>query len=238
MGLDLIVGVVAACPDADDRTNLRKQFAAINKRLAHFGLPPHDENERLRKPYAVQMYGYAGLHYLRRAAAHLYFEGKLPESVVEPADDEDGAVAWESPRVKQWYESLADDADDSPYITYTTRSKAGSRFEHLMMHSDCEGYYVPVPFDRVLPHVKGMSRVAGGELGSSHALMRECEVLAKAMKLPLRLDPESEEVWEAAEDQGRGGRGWRRYGVESFTCLALYRACKFSIKHRAAIVFS
>jgi hypothetical protein len=54
---------------------------------------------------------------------------------------------------------------------------------------------------------------------------------------PFGIDPESEELWQASDQQGEGA-GWRRYGVESFTCVRLLAAARESLKRGAAVVFA
>jgi hypothetical protein len=80
-------------------------------------------------------------------------------------------------------------------------------------------------------------KVAGEMIGSAHCLLRECKRLADALAIPHGIDPESDELWEAADSQGEGD-GWHRYGVESFTCVRLSHACEASIRSGAALVFA
>ena len=101
------------------------------------------------------------------------------------------------------------------------------------MHSDAEGFYVPVEFDDVL----FSDDVPGTMLGSSQGLVRECEELARSLDIPPGLDPESDELWQASEEQGTG-EGWRQYGVESFTCVRLLAAARESVQRGAAVVFA
>jgi hypothetical protein len=76
-------------------------------------------------------------------------------------------------------------------------------------------------------------------IGSSIRLKQELEVLAEAMGLPLNQDPDSRELWELANNQGKGKkRGWRRYGIESVACVQLHRAAKESVESGGAIVFN
>lgn len=51
------------------------------------------------------------------------------------------------------------------------------------------------------------------------------------------IDPESEEVWEAAGDSSQGDSKWNHYGVESFSCIRLMATARASIESGAAIVF-
>ncbi|MFL5242013.1 MAG: hypothetical protein ACJ8FY_07885 [Gemmataceae bacterium] len=106
-----------------------------------------------------------------------------------------------------------------------------------MQHSDAEGYYLPQDFPKVLFPPEDLE-IPGGMVGSSVRLHDECKRLANWLQLPLDLDPEAEEVWEAAFDkQGEEDEVWHRYGIESFVCLRLYAASKHSMEHGAAIVF-
>ena len=74
-------------------------------------------------------------------------------------------------------------------------------------------------------------------IGSTVRLLSECERLAEIIDIPKGLDPEDDEVWEAADAQGKSEMKWKKYGVESFVCLTLIHACQQSLKHQSAIVF-
>ena len=87
-------------------------------------------------------------------------------------------------------------------------------FAHLIHHSDCEGYYVPVDFAQVIVD----ERLSGGSLGSSMRLLTETRSIAAALDLPEDLDPDSDEILEAAEAVTPAGEGWQRYGVEVDAC--------------------
>lgn len=226
MGLSISVGLVSRLRAEGDDEALEyfgRQFEIINELLESFGLPPHREPDEPAADdfFTVAIYG-DGLHYLRRVAAHLALEEELPP----PGDEEEAA---DDPLLREYYqlydESLADG------------KAALMSFQHLIIHSDTEGFYLPVEFDEVL-HLDPSLEVAGDNVGSSHRLLAECLELARALELPDDLDPESEEVWEAADRQGEGEEKWRRYGVESQACLALIRACRASVATGAAAVFS
>src|SRR5439155_11358418 len=68
----------------------------------------------------------------------------------------------------------------------------GPGFEHLMWHSDCTGYYLPIPFHPVivLPSNPRWDRW-GPWLGSSQTLLDECERLAEALQYPRDQDIET-----------------------------------------------
>jgi hypothetical protein len=72
--------------DTAKLANLQDQFARITQELAAEGFPPHFEPTEPSAgiPWGFQMYGYSGLHYLRRIAAHLSASNVLPP----PGDDD------------------------------------------------------------------------------------------------------------------------------------------------------
>ena len=82
----------------------------------------------------------------------------------------------------------------------------------------------------------------GGE--RSYALLRECRELAQALEIPEGVSFDDAAVSLAAESQvegageDEGSAKWERYGVESYTCLALIKACEASAETGAAIVFA
>jgi hypothetical protein len=228
MGLALEVGYLAdlLVHDEEGAASFREDLARLNDFLASEGLPAHREPEQC-EVFSCDMYGYAGLHYLRRIAAHLELRGELPPPGGEDASIDD---------VMEEYYRLAGQ-DESGLFGKLFRRKPRTRgYDHLMMHSDAEGYYLPQDFPSVLfPPV--VFHIAGCMVGSSARLQEECGRLAAALQVPLELDHEAEEIWQAADSQGQGDVHWQRYGIESYVCLRLYHACQHSLTQHAAIVF-
>ena len=111
--------------------------------------------------------------------------------------------------------------------------KKKQSFDHLILHSDAEGFYLPVDFEKVIID----EDLLGGKLGSSIRLKRELERIANWLDLDLSMNIDSEEVWEAPESQNNSPVKWKNFGVESYSCLNLYHACEESIKNDCAIVF-
>lgn len=228
MGLNLEVGILADLIESDEEgaEHYRSEFKTLSGFLVSQGLSEHREPESCAV-WSSDMYGYSGLHYLRRIAAYLDIKGQLPP----PGDDK----ASNDPVLKRYYEAF-----DRPRPSVLDRFFGGTiekrTFDHLVIHSDAEGYYIPQDFPAVL--IPGQDfRVSGEMVGSSHRLLAECERLADALELPLNMNPDSEEIWAATESQGEGDLQWKRYGIESFTCLRLYVAAQHSIQTNAAIVF-
>lgn len=189
-----------------------EHYEPLTQALKEAGLPPHVEPDSLRNEcaFSSDMWGYSGLHYLRRIAAYLG-QGK---EVSGPGDKE----ASKDPVLAQYYDLMA------------------PGFEHLVLHSDAEGFYVPLDFKSVV-FPRDELKVPGCMVGSSVRLLDECKRLAAWLELPLDTEAESEEVWEAADDPKSEGPKWMQYGVESFTCIRLIRAAEASIQSGGAIVF-
>lgn len=212
MGLNMVVGVPA---DADDEyaEMIRADLAVIHELLAEAEIGPWVEPESGEDEGGeFEMWGYSGLHALRRLAVHLAENSRLP-------DPQETQQAADDPLLKSVYARLPTDPPGP--------------FDHLVHHSDCEGYYVPVDFERVIVDEKA----PGGYVGSSVRLLAETRRLARVLELPEDLDPDSDEVYDACDADEPATEGWQRYGVESYTCLRLLQAAKLSTETRAAIAF-
>jgi hypothetical protein len=110
------------------------------------------------------------LHTVRRLAAHLAETGTLPGPLAQP------------------HKGAEDPLLTKAYAKFT--GEPAGPFDHLIYHSDCEGYYVPVDFAQVIAD----DSLPGGYLGSSVRLLAETRRIASALGLPEDLDADSEEV--------------------------------------------
>ena len=172
------------------------------------------------------MFGYSGLHYLRRVAAQLELRGSLPP----PGDH----CASDDPVLAEYYDTATGTARGLRRVFGKPKPRRLG-FDHLILHSDAEGYYLPIAFDDVL--IANDDQLAGGMVGSAQQLLAECVKLRDALGIPHDLDPEADALWEAADAQGEG-TGWQRYGVEAFSCVRLLHAAQLSIEERSVIAFS
>jgi hypothetical protein len=229
MGLSIEVGILADLKENDPEggDHFRNEFQQLNRYLKKLGLPEHNEPETC-DVWSCDMYGYSGLHYLRRIAAHYDLKTTLPP----PGDTQ----STDDPVLREYYGDFERPKDGVIGKLFGAKRRKRS-YDHLIIHSDAEGYYIPLEFDEVLIPGKDFP-ITGGIVGSSHRLLSECERLAEFIGLPLDIGEESEELWKAVESQGEGDTQWKRYGVESFTCLRLYVAAQRSIETGAAIVFT
>lgn len=228
MGLDLSVGLIAdlRSNDSEGAEHFSTALSALDPLLKSAGLLPHVEPDECAC-WSAQMYGYSGLHYLRRIAAYVDAGQPLPP----PGDN----ASSEDPLLAAYYDAVA---GKTPGLLQriTRRSPRFSRsFDHLLVHSDAEGFYLPQDFRHVL--FAEDEAVPGGMVGSVPRLLAELERLAAQLAIPDDLHAQSEDLWEAAEAQGEGVERWQQYGIESFCCVVLREACRRSLATGAAIIF-
>jgi hypothetical protein len=219
VGLDISVGdlVQLTHDDPEMLPDVQAEFERLQAALAAAGLAGYHEPHELPEEALVcsRIGPYGTLHFLRRIAAHLWHSNHLPA----PADQD----ASNDPILEKCYQ-------------YLQAQGSGTGFDHLLYHSDCEGYYVPIDFARVV-EAEDRFNIPGTLIGSSQRLLSECARLAGILELPLDLDPESDEAWSAAQEQGKSSVLWRRYGIESRVCLVLHSAASLSIRYGSALTF-
>jgi hypothetical protein len=237
LGLNIRVGALASSEDEEGSEHLIEQLELVNEVLEENGLPRFSEPVELAEDkqcdYDLGPYGW--LHRLRRFAAYMDLRGEVPE----PGDEH----AAEDPMLARYF-TLAK-RHNRPEPGFVKRVLGGPKtatagdpkltFDHLILHSDAEGYYVPIAFPKVLYPSK--DDIAGAMIGSSQALAEECRRIARALEIPSHLHPESNELLEAIESQGEGDTMWKKYAIESFTCVRLLHAAEASVAAKSAIVF-
>ncbi|OYU75074.1 MAG: hypothetical protein CFE32_15635 [Alphaproteobacteria bacterium PA3] len=238
MGLTIGVGFLAreARDNVEELEAFKEVYHALNTVLAEAGMPLHSEPLGIPESdsFDAQMLGYTGLHAIRRLAAYYVCEGRLP-----PPGSFDRFA--EDPVTELLYQQLQknlapQNANFLPSLL--SAEQAAPSFQHLMLHSDCEGFYLPTDFEHVIfDNVEPQRAGIGGMIGSAPRLLKECLVLAQLINLPLDLDIESEEMWEAADDPPSEGELWQIYGIEAFGIARLIRGCEAAIKHKAVLAF-
>lgn len=228
MGLTVVAGLLGGevAEDPDVRAFTLSELEALNKVLARNGLPPHVEPAQA-PALDLDLFGHGPLHALRRLAAHLAQHGRLPEPGGPDASDDP---------VLQAYYARTPAGRGGLWGRLTGRRGAALHgFDHLILHSDCEGYYVPQDFAH--PLHADPDELSGGDVGSCVQLEAECRRLAQAMGLPDDLTPDAPLLLEAFE--GRGARrGWQRYGQEALACCRLLHVCQHARETGTAIAFT
>ena len=229
MSLGLEVGILADQKQYDHEgfQAYRQQFDAINHCLASIDLPIHEEPVECAISSWEMLNGISSLYYARRLAAYLELEGKLPTC------GNDDAIR--DPMLNQYYIRAGHPNGFNPYSPPVYNHLHGS-FDHLILHADNEGFYLPLKFDQVIYTPEELG-IWGGVLGSSYQLLRECQKIASVLEIPSNITDVSEELWAAGDSQGEGSMKWERYGVESNACVTLIYACRTSIDAGASMVF-
>lgn len=211
MGLGIAVGMLADLLENDEEGAewTRKALVGVNAVLKKNGLPEHVEPTEL--PSAEPRSGllgfpYSWLHYLRRVYAHA-------------AHDDH----WAPRRLPPMNDPAAD-----PVLEDETMMMSS----HLLCHSDCEGYYVPVEFPEPLFDDEGL--IPGGMLGSSHQLMRELVQVAPVLGIQLAngvlSDDEVRRIDAIVEAEGA-------QFIEHAVWLSLFEASRLSLEHKTAVCF-
>jgi hypothetical protein len=211
MGLSLSVGYLAwlqeddVDPEAVDR--FREKLAHVNRVLRAKGLPEHVEPEDLPKlvDRGLRGFPYSWLHYLRRAVAY-----------ARQAPAEFGPLP-------EGQEASEDDRID--------RELSRNR-SHLICHSDCEGYYVPIDFPEPL-HDRS-DQLVGGILGSSQRALAEVVLAAPLLGIELEDGkPTKRAIDTIRAEEDNAHPLW----IERKVWLAMYEKFRLSIEHRTAVVF-
>ncbi|GAB3209176.1 hypothetical protein [Nocardia tengchongensis] len=213
MGTDGLAFAAESGSDPEYLDGLNDQLRALNELLAREGLPLHREpTVRGAAVTRDRISGvpYSFLHYLRRAYARAC---EYPDQPLTPVAE-------------------AESAADDPAI-----EAVGSTFtSHLICHSDCEGYYVPVDFHEVLfsEHLA----IDGAIVGSSTALLRELVYVAPYLGVRLvdggLSDAEIERIYAGLDHDDEGPHSFFR---ELEVWIMLFEAARVSIENGTIIEF-
>ena len=213
MGLAVEVGMLADQLENDEEGAewIRESLAKANAVLAENDLPTHNEPEQippLDDRSIIGSFPYSFLHHLRRAYAHWK---QNPSAVITPCPD-------------------GENPSDDPAI-----DEESCMFDsHLLCHSDCEGFYLPVQFSDVLIDEKDQGRIEGGLLGSSYKLAEELTAMAPSLGIQL---VEGQLTDEAADAIRSSVESETEIWIERGVWLTLFEATRLSIQHQTAICF-
>ena len=207
LSTDFLADMLANDPEGAEW--FRGQMEIVNELLEANGLPRHVEPETFGAVEArahVGSFPYSFLHYLRRAYARTR---ESPDAPLEP--------------VRQGEDPGADPAVED----------ASSMLDsHLLCHSDCEGFYVPIELDVIFDvDERGL---AGGMLGSSVCLLRELVEVAPVIGIELEDGRLTDEAAAALADEDHEAVP---FGVERLVWLALHEKARVSVANRSVLVF-
>ncbi|WP_067814275.1 hypothetical protein [Nocardia inohanensis] len=195
--------------DPEYREEMRADLRALNALLAAEGLPAHEEPESYgaatsREEINGVPYGF--VHYLRRAYARAV---EYPDQPLTPVAE-------------------GEQPTDDPVL-----DTVACMFEsHLICHSDCEGYYVPIDFGAVL-YPQDEDAIPGGMVGSSQGLLRE--LVEVAPYIGITLDDGELSDTEAARLADYSDL--HPFYRERETWFLLYESARVSIANNTLITF-
>ncbi|MCA0313638.1 MAG: hypothetical protein LCH63_07325 [Candidatus Melainabacteria bacterium] len=215
MGLAIevnILGQLLENGDEEGAAFFKEEFELVNKALKVHGLPAHVEPE---EPLEFDSLGsclsfpYSFVHYLRTAMAY----------------------ARNNRTRQQYLEDKPDGDENNELLQCELFEKTTS---HIICHSDCEGYYLPLDFEDII-FADEDYQFAGGMLGSSKKVLEE--LLSCADFLGIEISPDGDVAKEAKLQENDNFENDPLFR-EKTVWLALYAAAKFSIAHNSAIVFA
>ena len=208
MGLSVEVGVLEhlLVVDPEGADWLASALAAASALVAEGGASAHSEPTELPRLISrapLLSYPYSDLHRLRRAYA--YTMSKPGWEYVPPAPGEDPA-------------------QDSVVENETFMMSS-----HLLCHSDCEGFYLPVDFADF-----ASGDVVGGLVGSTHRLRDELLTVAPVLGISITDSLSDDEAERLAESIKAQEGPW----VERTVWFSHWEAARLSLEHSSAIVYT
>ena len=243
MGLSVEVGILAdlIARDPEGATEVGRDFDVIADALREKGLGVFEEPTACDVWFA-DLHGYSGLHALREVAGMVWKGVEIPRDTLLDGSQTDFADAL----AKEFFTHLAGKAQFTligQAFRKIFKAKEPAKlppFVHLVVHSDCDGFYVPVSFETPLVP----KRVAGKDehlwpLGSVMRLEAEVNQLSRLLEIPAEMQNDDARLIELmnAPDRGETAPLWRTQPIATQACLVLREACDRSLRTGAAISF-
>lgn len=241
MGLAVEVGILSDLlqHDIEGAKSVAEHFAEINDVLTASGLNAHTEPTDC-VVWSADGFGYSGLHSLREVAGHVWKGKPIPQDTV--------FTGQETPNSDDLFNEglpFVLEENKQPWFTRLLRRggrKAPPPFSHLVIHSDAQGYYVPIDFP--LPLIPKNMRDETAylwPLGSVQRLRGELHTLIKSLEIPDGLSSNDDSLMELLEAEANAprisGHLWEAQPVATYSALILREACEASIETGAAIAF-
>lgn len=243
MGLSVEVGYLAdvIANDPEEAEFAFVYYELMDEALAEKGL------ERLDEPtdcdvWSADLLGYSGLHALREAAAYVWKGQSIPRNTLLDGSQTDLSEAL----VAEFYDHLLGKGN------FTLVGKAFRQifkakekpklppFVHLIIHSDCDGFYVPVAFETpIVPKRISKDSEHLWPLGSAMRLEAEVNKLARHLEIPADLCHDDTQLIDLIEAPDRTAISalWTAQPIATHSCLVLREACERSLRTGAAIHF-
>ena len=243
MGLSIQVGYLADAISKDSE-EAEIAFSSIKRMDQALAAEGYD---RLGEPtdcevWTVDMIGYSGLHALREVAA-MYWKGRsIPRDTLLDGSQRQHADAL----AKEFFEHLSGKGNLTligkafRQILKAKEKPNQPPFVHLSIHSDCDGYYVPVPFETpIVPKRFTKDCEHLWPLGSVMRLEAEVSQLACHLEIPAKLQYDDEELHAmiSCPDSTPTKALWLAQPIATHACLVLREACNRSLRTGAAIHF-
>jgi hypothetical protein len=232
MGLALEVGVLVhgRTTNEEARERHRSALERLNPFLDSYRVPNHHEPND-GEVWSGDMLGYSGLHDLRRLAVYLDGNRTLPPPAARDGD------STQDPLMQSYYREVEGRRPGLLRRLLGRLPNFRRQFDHLLIHSDAEGYYLPLDFSDVLfPPLE--LEIPGSIVGSVPRLFAELERIARALAIPKNLEASSRELPALAESPLAEGEPWQRYGRETHACVMLREGCRRAMATGSALVFT
>jgi len=243
MGLAVEVGVLADLikEDPEAAAEVGLEFDAINAALASKG------HEQVQEPtdcevWFADMIGYSGLHAVREVAGMVWKGHDIPRDVLLDGSQ----TAFSNDLADAFFEHLTGKGQFT-LVGQAFRKifKAKEKpklppFVHLVVHSDCDGYYVPVAFETPLvPKRVTQENEHLWPLGSVMRLEAELNQLSRHLEIPADLTHEDPQLMALLENPNSTPTSalWTAQPIAAHACLVLREACQRSLRTGAAISF-
>ena len=243
MGLTVEVGFLAdlIANDPEEAQLAFVDFERIDEALAEKGLERLDEPTK-GEDWSADLLGYSGLHALREVAGYVWKGRDIPRGILLDGSQKELA----DELATEFFEHLSGKGQFT-LVGQAFRKifKAKEKpklppFTHLNIHSDCDGYYVPVAFETpIVPKRVSSDSEHLWPLGSVMRLEAELNQLARHLEIPadLRHDDAQLHALIEAPDRTPIAAMWSAQPIATHTCLVLREACERSLRTGAAIHF-
>lgn len=215
MGLAIelnILGQLQETGDDEGKSHFKSEFELVNLALAANGIDAHAEPEGIlefKKMAPFDSFPYAFVHCLRSALAFSRNGGSKERYIKENAAEN----------------------DHNEFVEIEILERLDS---HVICHSDCEGYYLPIDFEEVI-FAEDDYDFAGGMLCSSNQAMKELESCADFIGI---LIGENGDLSKEVHYQNSPDFEEDPFFRERMVWLCLYDAARLSIELKSAIVFA